>query len=102
MKENVDRRPYKIRGTLAPTSVVTETHFCGREKDKEAILELLLSEKSSDTKVSVIPILGMGGIGKTTLTQHVYNDEKVQLFFDLKAGVCVSDYFDVVRVTKTI
>ncbi|KAG6631315.1 hypothetical protein CIPAW_13G083000 [Carya illinoinensis] len=67
------------------------------EKDKEAILELLLSEKSSDTKVSVIPILGMGGIGKTTLTQHVYNDEKVQLFFDLKAGVCVSDYFDVVR-----
>jgi replication-associated recombination protein RarA len=81
---------------------MNDSHVYGREKDKEAALELLLGEKCSETGVSVIPILGMGGIGKTTLAQLLFNDEKVQSFFDLKAWACVSEDFDAVRVTKAI
>nr|AFX60109.1 phytophthora resistance protein RpsYD29-1 [Glycine max] len=46
----------------------------------------------------------MGGVGKTTLAQLVYNDENLkQIFdFDFKAWVCVSQEFDVLKVTKTI
>ncbi|XP_059439236.1 putative disease resistance RPP13-like protein 1 [Corylus avellana] len=102
LSKNVDRRSYKTNETLAPTSVVTESHVYGRETDKEALLEFLLGEKCSDAQVSVIPIIGMGGIGKTTLAQIIYNDEKVQNFFDLKAWAYVSEDFDVVTVTKTI
>jgi hypothetical protein len=87
---------------VAPTSVVTEAHVYGREKDKEALLQFLVGEKRSDAQLSVLPILGMGGMGKTTLAQLVYNDEQVQSFFELKAWTCVSEDFDAVRVTKTV
>jgi hypothetical protein len=103
LSENVDRRrSYRTRDILAPTSVVTEAHVYGREKDKEALLEFVLGEKAGDAQLSVIPIIGMGGIGKTTLAQLVYNDEKVESFFHVKAWACVSEDFDAVRVTKTI
>ncbi|MCH79577.1 CC-NBS-LRR resistance protein [Trifolium medium] len=44
----------------------------------------------------------MGGVGKTTLAQLIYNDEKVQEHFDLKTWTCVSEDFDILRVTKTL
>ncbi|XP_059638527.1 putative disease resistance RPP13-like protein 1 [Cornus florida] len=96
-----ENRP--VRGGERPetTSLVVNTHVYGRENEKEAILELLLEEDES-ASVSVIPIVGMGGIGKTTLAQLVYDDERLKGFFVPKAWVCVSDDFDVFRVTKAI
>ncbi|KAB1205304.1 putative disease resistance RPP13-like protein 1 [Morella rubra] len=102
LRENVGGRSNRIRGTLPPTSLVNEAEVYGREKEKASILELLLSEKYIDAAVSVLPIHGMTGVGKTTLAQLLYNDHKLKSFFDLKAWACVSKDFDAVRVTKTI
>ncbi|KAL5698409.1 hypothetical protein ACHQM5_029452 [Ranunculus cassubicifolius] len=44
----------------------------------------------------------MGGLGKTTLAQWVYNDERAKDHFEVRAWVCVSDDFDVKRLTKAI
>ncbi|MBA0724080.1 hypothetical protein Golax_020790 [Gossypium laxum] len=53
--------------------------------------------------VSIVPIIGIGGLGKTSLVKMVFNDGKVGDHFDLKMWVCVSDKFELkVMVEKTI
>lgn len=85
-----------------PTTSLLESHVYGRERDKKEILNKLLATEICEDDVCVIPIVGMGGIGKTTLARLVYNDINVENFFKLKAWVCVSEDFDVLTITKTI
>ncbi|CAA2996299.1 disease resistance RPP13 1 [Olea europaea subsp. europaea] len=99
LMENVRGRSYE---RLPTTSLVVESEVYGREKDKEEILKILFGVESNDSQISVIPIVGMGGVGKTTLVKLVFNDERLKGKFDLKGWVCVSDEFDVEKVTKNI
>ncbi|XP_058219859.1 putative disease resistance RPP13-like protein 1 [Rhododendron vialii] len=84
------------------SSLIHEPSLYGGDGDKRAIIELLLTDQLSNGKVGVVPIVGMGGFGKTTLAQMVYNDEMVEKHFEMKAWVCVSQAFDIVGVTKAI
>ncbi|KAF2293561.1 hypothetical protein GH714_002821 [Hevea brasiliensis] len=52
--------------------------------------------------VSIFSIVGIGGSGKTTLAQIIFNDEQVESHFELKLWVCVSDPFEVKVVVKKI
>ena len=45
------------------TSLIHEPCLHGRDEDKKAIMELLLSDQVSNTKFGVVPIVGMGGVG---------------------------------------
>ncbi|KAG6671292.1 hypothetical protein I3843_Q002100 [Carya illinoinensis] len=95
----VGRKPSE---RLPSTSLVEDTEICGRNDDKEKIINMLLSDDACDNKIGVIAIVGMGGLGKTTLAQLVYNDKKVQRHFDLVAWICVSEEFEMFKVMKTI
>ncbi|XXG50777.1 hypothetical protein AAC387_Pa02g4710 [Persea americana] len=85
---------------LQSDSRVDESETFGREDDKTKVVDLLINQCNED--VAVIPIVGMGGLGKTTLAQLAYNDPRVEGHFELRMWVCVSDDFDLKRVTKAI
>ncbi|CAI0428731.1 unnamed protein product [Linum tenue] len=66
----------------------------GREVDKRRIIQLLLNSNSEDSSF-VVPIVGIGGLGKTTLTQLVYCDDQVKAHFEIRVWVYVSQKFDI-------
>ncbi|XWS77383.1 hypothetical protein CRYUN_Cryun01aG0256700 [Craigia yunnanensis] len=104
LTERIGGSRNRVLRRIPSTSVVNESLVFGRDRDKDFIINqfLLREEESCDGGISVIPIVGMGGLGKTTLAQLVYNDARVGTFFKLRAWVCVSEEFDVVRVMKTL
>ncbi|XP_052159024.1 putative disease resistance protein RGA3 isoform X3 [Oryza glaberrima] len=85
-----------------PTShLLDESLVFGRIDEKENIVESVLSQ-SMKPGIVVLPIVGMGGIGKTTVAQMVYNDVRVREHFEHSGWIHVSPTFDVLRLTTAI
>ncbi|XWS32494.1 hypothetical protein CRYUN_Cryun23aG0163300 [Craigia yunnanensis] len=96
-------RVEKVLQKLPTSSLVDESRVYGRERDRDAIINLLMDGgEMGRGEIGVVPIVGMGGIGKTTLAQLVYNDVRIKTSFDLRAWVCVTEEFDVPRMTETL
>ncbi|KAH0746867.1 hypothetical protein KY285_008524 [Solanum tuberosum] len=82
------------------TSLVDDSDIFGRQSEIEDLIDRLLSEDASGKNLTVVPIVGMGGLGKTTLAKAIYHDERVKNHFGLKAWYCVSEPYDALRITK--
>ncbi|KAH7689394.1 P-loop containing nucleoside triphosphate hydrolase protein [Dioscorea alata] len=83
------------------TSSTNERKIYGRKDEIQRLIEFLKGPNVNDI-VSVTPIVGMGGIGKTTLAQFVFNHIEIEDHFDNKAWIWVSDHFDRFRIIKQI
>ncbi|AES79733.1 putative P-loop containing nucleoside triphosphate hydrolase, leucine-rich repeat domain, L [Medicago truncatula] len=94
--------PYQVAEGRQTSSTPLETKALGRDDDKEKIVEFLLTHAKDSDFISVYPIVGLGGIGKTTLVQLIYNDVRVSDNFDKKIWVCVSETFSVKRILCSI
>ena len=88
---------------LTATSLVDVSDIVGRDKDRDDLIRKILGEGNEREKNPyVISLVGMGGIGKTSLAQLAYNDDKVKDHFDIRMWVCVSEPFDRCRVAQAI
>ncbi|GJN05130.1 hypothetical protein PR202_ga22735 [Eleusine coracana subsp. coracana] len=72
-----------------------------RDEEKKKIIKILLGE-ASNMDLTVLPISGMGGLGKTTFVQLIYNDPAIKKHFELRRWCCVSDDFDAANIASTI
>ncbi|KAH0692237.1 hypothetical protein KY285_019334 [Solanum tuberosum] len=85
-----------IESTSSPFVEVT----VGHQKEESQIIAQLLDEHESE--LDVISIVGMPGLGKTTLANKVYNNTLVTTHFNVRAWCTVSQKYNKSKVLGEI
>ncbi|EEC78057.1 hypothetical protein OsI_17515 [Oryza sativa Indica Group] len=88
------------RPITTPTSI--EPKLYGRDDTAKSIIDYITQGTDCGKDLTVLPIVGPGGIGKTTLTQYIYNSLEVQNHFQVKVWICVSQNFSVDKLIEEI
>ncbi|XP_047063643.1 uncharacterized protein LOC124671297 [Lolium rigidum] len=80
------------------TPQIIEPKLYGRDNQKKFIIHEI--DNSECCELTVLPIVGPGGIGKTTFTQHIY--EQMKSHFQVRIWICVSHAFNANKLAKYI
>ncbi|CAN6556114.1 unnamed protein product [Malus baccata var. baccata] len=92
----------RARQHISPSTSLPDGPVIGRDEDKRKIVELLSKQEHRAVNFDVLAIVGMAGVGKTTLAGQVLKDMVATQMFQPAVWVCVSDDFNLESVTKQI
>ncbi|KAL6600454.1 hypothetical protein ACP70R_045254 [Stipagrostis hirtigluma subsp. patula] len=84
------------------TPDIIEEKLYGRDDVINTIIHDITKGKYVHKDLTVLPVVGPGGIGKTTLTQKIYRSQEVQEHFQVKIWTCVSVNFNVNKLLQEI
>ncbi|KAH6782964.1 hypothetical protein C2S52_007923 [Perilla frutescens var. hirtella] len=98
MEERPAYLPAAVVSVSPPVTTGKDT-VIGLHDDVTAIKDRLCGQSS---KLRVVPIVGMGGIGKTTLARTVYDDPLILYHFDIRAWVTVSQDYSPHKLRKIL
>uniref|UniRef100_J3ND99 NB-ARC domain-containing protein n=1 Tax=Oryza brachyantha TaxID=4533 RepID=J3ND99_ORYBR len=87
---------------LVTISQSTEPKLYGRDDVMDKIIDDIIQGEYCDKNLTVLPIIGPGGIGKTTLAHYIYRNNKLKSHFQVTAWISVSLNFNVYKLIKDI
>jgi hypothetical protein len=79
--------------------VYDHTQVVGLEDDTKKIKDWLYN---ADVGILKIGIVGMGGLGKTTIAQMVFNDREIEDRFERRMWISVSQSFDEEQIMRSM
>ncbi|XP_034932832.1 putative disease resistance protein RGA3 [Populus alba] len=79
-------------------SFLDSSEVVGREDDVSKVMELLTSLTKHQHVLPVVPIVGMAGLGKTTVAKKVCEVVRERKHFDITIWVCVTNDFSKGRI----
>ncbi|XP_057801718.1 probable disease resistance RPP8-like protein 4 isoform X1 [Salvia miltiorrhiza] len=86
-------------GSLTSSSTVKESMMVGFD---DVLLQLLDRLTGGNRNRQIIPITGMGGIGKTTLARHIFEHALVKEHFDIRAWTTISQTYNVRETLREV
>ncbi|GLT40152.1 hypothetical protein SLA2020_143070 [Shorea laevis] len=93
---NMVPEPRRMAGRETHSFLSSQVY--GREEDVSKIVRLLVDSRSQHD-LPVMIIVGMAGLGKTTIAKAVLKNDKIREHFgDNRMWVCVSENFDVKKI----
>lgn len=94
-KERGSKNPPLTYSTPAAPSIAGKATMVGFENYMEGVMDKLTSYQRPR---QIIPITGMGGIGKTTLARNIYENSTIVQHFPFRAWVTVSQEYSVRKI----
>ncbi|KAL3534616.1 hypothetical protein ACH5RR_003077 [Cinchona calisaya] len=79
--------------------LIDEAELVGIEEPKRELISQILDGSSN---LKIVSVVGMGGMGKTTLVKRVYEDANVKRQFQLHAWLTISQTFHLKVVLKNL